>query len=254
MQVPLAASNRIGKEIIETEHGKSEITFYGNSFIAGNLTDELFFLVFFFGHRSKPYSLTSDKSPSFQRWYAFSTFIHINLWPIFSCCVVFLLSSFLYFNRFFFPSFLHTLEQIQLQYNFSFPFFHFFFQHAGPTGEIVSAADDKEEAVLIAQFDLDKIKSMRHCWGVFRDRRPDLYKVLLTLDGTNPVLWYINILLCKLLYSYAWDTLSLCKLPEHFSLTKKARTSENSKHHLQIPCNLISMWIKGQWANYFDVL
>lgn len=35
-QVPLVASNRIGKEIIQTEHGKSEITFYGNSFIAGN--------------------------------------------------------------------------------------------------------------------------------------------------------------------------------------------------------------------------
>ncbi|PIN00479.1 N-carbamoylputrescine amidase [Handroanthus impetiginosus] len=33
--VPLVASNRIGKEIIQTEHGKSEITFYGNSFIAG---------------------------------------------------------------------------------------------------------------------------------------------------------------------------------------------------------------------------
>jgi N-carbamoylputrescine amidase len=61
------------------------------------------------------------------------------------------------------------------------------FQHAGPTGEIVSIADDKEEAVLIAEFDLDKIKSTRHCWGVFRDRRPDLYKVLLTLDGKNPV-------------------------------------------------------------------
>lgn len=29
------ASNRIGKETIETEHGKSDITFYGNSFIAG---------------------------------------------------------------------------------------------------------------------------------------------------------------------------------------------------------------------------
>lgn len=86
------ASNRIGNEIIETEHGKSEIKFYGNSFIAG------------------------------------------------------------------------------------------------PTGEIVSIADDKEEAVLIAEFNLDKIKSMRHCWGVFRDRRPDLYKVLLTLDGKNPVL------------------------------------------------------------------
>ncbi|CAK8535383.1 unnamed protein product [Lathyrus sativus] len=89
--VPLVASNRIGNEIIETEHGKSEIKFYGNSFIAG------------------------------------------------------------------------------------------------PTGEIVSIADDKEEAVLIAEFDLDKIKSTRHCWGVFRDRRPDLYKVLLTLDGNNPV-------------------------------------------------------------------
>lgn len=36
--VPLVASNRIGKEIIETEHGKSEITFYGNSFIAGKRT------------------------------------------------------------------------------------------------------------------------------------------------------------------------------------------------------------------------
>lgn len=29
------ASNRIGKETIQTEHGKSEITFYGNSFITG---------------------------------------------------------------------------------------------------------------------------------------------------------------------------------------------------------------------------
>ncbi|WMV55949.1 hypothetical protein MTR67_049334 [Solanum verrucosum] len=89
--VPLVASNRIGKEIIETEHGNSEITFYGYSFIAG------------------------------------------------------------------------------------------------PTGELVAAAGDKEEAVLVAQFDLDKIKSKRHGWGVYRDRRPDLYKVLLTLDGSNPV-------------------------------------------------------------------
>ncbi|KAK2640748.1 hypothetical protein Ddye_022511 [Dipteronia dyeriana] len=90
--VPLVASNRIGKEIIETEHGSSGITFYGNSFIAG------------------------------------------------------------------------------------------------PTGEIVASANDKEEAVLIASFDLDKIKSKRYGWGVFRDRRPELYKVLLTLDGSNPSL------------------------------------------------------------------
>lgn len=87
--VPLVASNRVGKEIIETERGKSEITFYGNSFIAG------------------------------------------------------------------------------------------------PTGELVEIAGDKEEAILIAQFDLDQLKSKRCSWGIFRDRRPDLYKVLLTLDGSN---------------------------------------------------------------------
>lgn len=87
--VPLVTSNRVGKETIETENGKSEITFYGNSFIAG------------------------------------------------------------------------------------------------PTGELVESAGDKEEAILIAQFDLDKLKSKRYSWGIFRDRRPDLYKVLLTLDGSN---------------------------------------------------------------------
>jgi len=47
----------------------------------------------------------------------------------------------------------------------------------------VAEADDKSEAVLVAQFDLDMIKSKRQSWGVFRDRRPDLYKVLLTMDG-----------------------------------------------------------------------
>jgi N-carbamoylputrescine amidase len=87
--VPLVASNRIGKEVIQTEHGKSTITFYGTSFIAG------------------------------------------------------------------------------------------------PSGEIVVDADDKEESVIIAEFDLDQIKFKRNSWGVFRDRRPDLYKVLLTLDGND---------------------------------------------------------------------
>ncbi|URE13432.1 Carbon-nitrogen hydrolase [Musa troglodytarum] len=87
--VPLVASNRIGKETIETEHGNSTITFYGNSFIAG------------------------------------------------------------------------------------------------PTGELVALANDKDEEILVAEFDLDKIKSQRLSWGIFRDRRPDLYKVLLTLDGAK---------------------------------------------------------------------
>lgn len=55
----------------------------------------------------------------------------------------------------------------------------------GPTGELVALANDKDEEVLIAEFDLDHIRSLRHSWGVFRDRRPDLYKVLLTLDGAK---------------------------------------------------------------------
>ncbi|CAK9203756.1 unnamed protein product [Sphagnum troendelagicum] len=85
--VPLVASNRVGQEVIQTEHGPSKITFYGTSFIAG------------------------------------------------------------------------------------------------ATGEIVQSADGKSDTVLVAKFDLNQIKVKRHSWGVFRDRRPELYKALLTLDG-----------------------------------------------------------------------
>jgi N-carbamoylputrescine amidase len=54
---------------------------------------------------------------------------------------------------------------------------------AGPTGEIVTEADRTTEAVLTATFDLDAIARQRTGWGLFRDRRPDLYRSLLTLDG-----------------------------------------------------------------------
>src|SRR3546814_2904418 len=50
---------------------------------------------------------------------------------------------------------------------------------AGPTGEIVARAGADEEEVLVATFDLDRIRAMRSSWGVFRDRRPDLYRPLL---------------------------------------------------------------------------
>ena len=56
----------------------------------------------------------------------------------------------------------------------------------GPTREMVATENEKDEDILIQEFDLDKIKSQRHNWGVFRDRRPDLYKVLLTFDGSKP--------------------------------------------------------------------
>lgn len=43
------------------------------------------------------------------------------------------------------------------------------------TGEIISSADRTSEEIISAEFDLDKIYEMRLSWGVFRDRRPDLY-------------------------------------------------------------------------------
>ncbi|KAL0771511.1 hypothetical protein Bca101_036662 [Brassica carinata] len=85
ISVPLVASDRIGKEVIETEHGQSQITFYGNSFIAG---------------------ITSNETN-----------------------------------------------------------FRYLCDMRGPTGEIVSEADDKTEAVLVSQFSLEKIKSKRQSWG-----------------------------------------------------------------------------------------
>lgn len=54
---------------------------------------------------------------------------------------------------------------------------------AGPTGEIAAQAGRAEEAVITARFDLDAVAAQRADWGVFRDRRPDLYGPLLTLDG-----------------------------------------------------------------------
>ena len=52
-----------------------------------------------------------------------------------------------------------------------------------PTGGKVAEADRASEAVLTATFDLDAIRAQRHAWGVFRDRRPDLYGPIMTLDG-----------------------------------------------------------------------
>lgn len=51
------------------------------------------------------------------------------------------------------------------------------------TGEKVAEADREEETYLLAEFDLDALERQRIEWGIFRDRRPDLYKVILTYDG-----------------------------------------------------------------------
>ncbi|GAB4071290.1 N-carbamoylputrescine amidase [Ancylobacter sonchi] len=54
---------------------------------------------------------------------------------------------------------------------------------AGPTGEKVAEAGRTDESVLVASFDLDAVAQQRRSWGVFRDRRPELYAPILTLDG-----------------------------------------------------------------------
>lgn len=46
---------------------------------------------------------------------------------------------------------------------------------AGPTGETVAAGPREETGVFVARFDLDAIAEQRRNWGLFRDRRPDLY-------------------------------------------------------------------------------
>lgn len=58
---------------------------------------------------------------------------------------------------------------------------------AGPTGSKVAEAGRTEETVLVHEFDLDQLEIQRLEWGVFRDRRPDLYKIIGTYDGSTPV-------------------------------------------------------------------
>jgi len=56
---------------------------------------------------------------------------------------------------------------------------------AGPTGEILVEAGRDAEAVVLATVDLDQIGEARRSWGLFRDRRPELYAPLMTLDGSR---------------------------------------------------------------------
>lgn len=54
-------------------------------------------------------------------------------------------------------------------------------------GEMLAEADDCSETVLTAELDLDRARKFRAGMGFFRDRRPQLYGPLLTLDGrTRP--------------------------------------------------------------------
>ena len=54
---------------------------------------------------------------------------------------------------------------------------------AGPQGNKIAEANRTEETVLVAEFDLDQLETQRIEWGIFRDRRPDLYKIITSYDG-----------------------------------------------------------------------
>ena len=55
---------------------------------------------------------------------------------------------------------------------------------AGSRGEILASAND-QETILTQSFDLARLRRDRAGWGLFRDRRPDLYTALMTLDGQS---------------------------------------------------------------------
>lgn len=46
------------------------------------------------------------------------------------------------------------------------------------TGDLLQTASKTEETVLIQEFDTDELREYRLSWGVFRDRRPEMYKAI----------------------------------------------------------------------------
>ena len=54
---------------------------------------------------------------------------------------------------------------------------------ADPTGGIVAELGRTDEGIAVATFDLDEIAQARTSWGLFRDRRPELYRVIGSHDG-----------------------------------------------------------------------
>ncbi|MGF1446719.1 MAG: N-carbamoylputrescine amidase [Pikeienuella sp.] len=52
-------------------------------------------------------------------------------------------------------------------------------------GEFLAEADRTSDGVTLAQLDLAEAAELRSSWGVFRDRRPDLYGPLMGLDGSD---------------------------------------------------------------------
>ena len=55
---------------------------------------------------------------------------------------------------------------------------------ADPKGQIVAQANDLDDAIVVADIDLDEIQRTRDTWQFFRDRRPETYAA--TVDVALP--------------------------------------------------------------------
>ena len=55
------------------------------------------------------------------------------------------------------------------------------------TGEIIADGSKNKEEILIADFDLDAMDVDRLSWGIFRDRRPEMYKIISSPIGQNDI-------------------------------------------------------------------
>ena len=56
---------------------------------------------------------------------------------------------------------------------------------ADHAGEKLAEMGRDEEGVIVATVDLAAVRAARASWGYFRDRRPELYRILTTGDGTR---------------------------------------------------------------------
>ena len=52
-------------------------------------------------------------------------------------------------------------------------------------GQLLAAADRDSSGVLVHSLDLASIREERLSWGIYRDRRPDMYGALLSQDGRH---------------------------------------------------------------------
>ncbi len=50
-------------------------------------------------------------------------------------------------------------------------------------GQLLAEADRDSTGVLVHSLDLDAMREERLSWGIYRDRRPDMYGALLSQDG-----------------------------------------------------------------------